>query len=172
MVQTIYKYVKMKKGKYMKLNIGTKAPEFTAILDGGNTLSLSELKGKWVVLYFYPKDDTSGCTKEACEFRDNMERITALGAEVIGVSPDAVKSHDKFRDKYNLNFHLVSDTEKTICMDYGVWVEKSMYGKKYMGVERSTFILDSEGVIRHIFSKVKVDGHVDEVISTIIELKG
>lgn len=156
----------------MKLNIGTKAPEFTAPLDGGKTISLSELKGKWVVLYFYPKDDTSGCTKEACEFRDNMERITALGAEVIGVSPDAVKSHDKFREKYNLNFHLVSDTEKIICQDYGVWVEKSMYGKKYMGVERSTFILDSEGVIRHIFSKVKVDGHVDEVIATIKELKG
>lgn len=156
----------------MKTETGNNAPEFTATLDRGGSLSLTELKGKWIVLYFYPKDDTSGCTKEACEFRDNMERITSLGSVVIGVSPDNVKSHDKFREKYNLNFHLISDTEKKICNDYGVWAKKSMYGKKYMGVERTTFIIDPQGIIRHIFPKVKVEGHVGEVINKIKDLKG
>ncbi len=156
----------------MKINTGDKAPEFTAELDGGKRLSLNEFRGKWLVLYFYPKDDTSGCTKEACSFRDNMERITSLEAGVIGVSPDSAKSHDKFREKYSLNFHLVSDTDKTICSDYGVWVEKSMYGKKYMGVERTTFLIGPEGHIKHIFPKVKVEGHVDEVIELLKELQG
>ncbi len=150
---------------------GTKAPAFTAETDGGNKITLNDYNGKWVVLYFYPKDNTSGCTKEACSFRDNMDRITKAGAVVIGVSPDSISSHDKFKEKYNLNFHLVSDAEKEICNAYGVWVEKNMYGRKYMGVQRTTYIIDPDGFIKHIYPKVKVDGHVDDVISKLDELK-
>jgi peroxiredoxin Q/BCP len=156
----------------MPLIEGTKAPVFKAETDGGNSLSLTDLKGKWVILYFYPKDNTSGCTKEACSFRDNMERLSNMGAEVIGVSPDSFKSHDGFKLKYNLNFHLLSDTDKKICNDYDIIGEKSMYGKKYFGVMRTTYIIDPKGKIAHTFQKVKVDGHVDEVISKLNELIG
>jgi len=156
----------------MPLNEGTIAPNFKAYADGGNSISLKDLKGKWVILYFYPKDNTSGCTKEACSFRDNMERLTALGAEVIGVSPDSVKSHDGFKAKYNLNFHLISDTDKKICNDYDIIGEKSMYGKKYLGVMRTTYIIDPKGKIASTFKNVKVDGHVDEVMTKLNELIG
>lgn len=155
----------------MALNVGDKAPDFTGAIDENLNLSSKDLKGKWFVLYFYPKDNTSGCTKEACSFRDNMEEITKLGVEVIGVSPDSIKSHNNFKTKYNLNFHLIADPDKTICNAYDIMGEKSMYGKKYLGVIRTTYIIDDKGKIRRVFSNVKVDGHVDEVINAIKELK-
>jgi peroxiredoxin Q/BCP len=155
----------------MALQKGKKAPAFTANIDDKNKLSLTDLKGKWVVLYFYPKDDTPGCTKEACSFRDNMDNITKAGAVVIGVSADNTKSHDKFRDKYNLNFHLISDTDKKICEKYGVLGEKVMFGKKVQGILRTTYIINPEGIIANIFPKVKVDGHVEEVIGILNQLK-
>jgi peroxiredoxin Q/BCP len=155
----------------MALNVGDKAPNFTGAIDENNNLSLKNLKGKWFVLYFYPKDNTSGCTKEACSFRDHMEEITKSGVEVIGVSPDSIKSHNNFKTKFNLNFHLIADPDKTICNAYDIMGEKSMYGKKYLGVIRTTYIIDDQGIIRKVFSNVKVDGHVDEVINAIKELK-
>ena len=153
------------------IETGKDAPDFVAENDNGVKIKLSDFKGKWVVLYFYPKDNTSGCTKEACDFRDNMERITSADAVVLGVSPDSVKSHGGFKSKYSLNFSLIADPEKEICNLYGVMGEKSLYGKKYMGVIRSTFIIDPKGKIKHVFSPVKVDGHVDEVINFLDELK-
>jgi thioredoxin-dependent peroxiredoxin len=155
----------------MALEINSQAPDFTADIENGEQLTLSEYKGKWLVLYFYPKDNTSGCTKEACEFKENMERITSMGAEVIGVSKDTVKSHNNFIGKYELNFHLVADPEKTICELYDVMGEKKMYGKTYMGIIRSTYIIDPEGKIREVYSKVKVAGHVDAVIEKLEELR-
>lgn len=125
--------------------------------------SLDNFKGERVVLYFYPKDNTSGCTQEACDFRDNMNRLTQYG-KVIGVSPDSIKSHKSFKEKQSLNFILLSDTEHKLAEDFGVWKEKSMYGRKYMGIERSTFILNTDGSIEKEWRKVKVKGHVDEVI--------
>jgi peroxiredoxin Q/BCP len=156
----------------MPLKIGQKAPGFKAATADGSRLSLGQLAGNWLILYFYPKDNTSGCTKEACDFRDNMERITATGAVVIGVSPDSQLSHSKFAEKLNLNFLLLADNEKKISTDYGAWVEKSLYGRKFMGVERTTFVIDTEGIIRHIFPKVKVGGHVDTIIGKLNELMG
>lgn len=156
----------------MALEKGVKAPDFTTQTDGGLSVSLNDSAGKWVVLYFYPKDDTSGCTKEACEFRDNMERITSIGAVVLGVSPDKVNSHDKFKAKYDLNFALLADPDKAICNNYDIMGEKSLYGKKYMGVIRTTFVISPIGKIAYVFNKVSVDGHVEEVIAKLIELKG
>ncbi len=155
----------------MALKVGDKAPDFTAEIEGGEKLSLSDYSGKWLVLYFYPKDNTPGCTKEACSFRDNMDEITKLGAEVIGVSPDSVKSHDKFREKLNLNFHLVADPDKEICNKYDVIKEKNMFGKKVKGVVRSTYIIDPDGVIQGVFPKVKVAGHTEKVTEKLKELK-
>lgn len=150
------------------LEIGDKAPDFTAETDTpGETISLKDFRGKKVVLYFYPKDDTTGCTKEACDFRDNFARLKRKGAIVLGVSPDAVKSHAKFKGKYDLPFTLVSDPDKKICQLYGVWKEKSMYGRTYMGVERSTFLIDEQGKIAAIWRKVKVAGHVEEVMAAM-----
>lgn len=146
-----------------ELGIGDKAPDFTLPGDGGQEIKLSDYKGKSVVLYFYPKDDTPGCTKEACGFRDQISDFEGLDAVVIGASKDSVKRHDKFKDKYDLNFPLVSDEEGTLCEDYGVWVEKNMYGRKYMGIERATYLIDGQGVIRQIWRKVKVKEHVQEV---------
>lgn len=146
-----------------ELGIGDKAPDFTLPGDGGQEIKLSDYKGKNVVLYFYPKDDTPGCTKEACGFRDQISDFEGLDAVVIGASKDSVKRHDKFKDKYDLNFPLVSDEEGTLCEDYGVWVEKNMYGRKYMGIERATYLIDGQGVIRQIWRKVKVKEHVQEV---------
>lgn len=151
--------------------IGSKAPAFTLPTDGGDSVSLTALKGQPVILYFYPKDDTSGCTAEACDFNDNLSKFKRSGAVVIGVSKDSVKSHDKFKTKYDLKFTLASDEDGTVCNDYGVWVEKSMYGKKYMGIERTTFLIDGSGKITHVWNKVKVSGHVDEVLTALKSLK-
>lgn len=128
--------------------------------------SVSDFKGKRVILYFYPKDNTSGCTQEACDFRDNINRLTKY-AVVIGVSPDSIKSHKSFKEKQNLNFILLSDTEHKLSEEFNVWKEKSMYGRKYMGIERSTFIIDKNGNIEKEWRKVKIKGHIDEVISFI-----
>lgn len=155
----------------MKLELGMSAPNFEASDDSGNTIKLEQFRSQWVILYFYPKDNTSGCTKEACGFRDNFQRITSHGAVVLGVSPDSVKSHQNFKTKQDLNFTLIADPDKVICNNFDVMGEKSLYGKKYLGVIRSTFIIDPNGVIRHIFSNVKVDGHVDAVINKLEELK-
>ena len=143
---------------------GRKAPDFTLKADNGETVKLSALKGKTVVLYFYPKDDTPGCTKEACSFRDGFSEIQKRGAVVLGVSPDSVESHKKFKEKFHLNFPLLSDEEKKVVNAYGVWKEKALYGRKYMGVERTTFVIDADGKIKKIFPKVKVDGHYEEVL--------
>ena len=144
--------------------IGKTAPDFTLASDGGGQVTLSELKGKKVVLYFYPKDDTPGCTKEACGFRDALPDFSALDAEIIGVSKDSPAKHDKFKAKYELPFKLVSDEEGAVCEAYGTWVEKSMYGRKYMGIDRATFLIDESGVVRGEWRKVKVPGHVDAVL--------
>jgi peroxiredoxin Q/BCP len=151
------------------LKVGHKAPDFTVLNDAGEKAKLSELKGKKVVLYFYPKDDTPGCTVEACAFRDGIEEIKKRGAVVFCVSADYVESHKKFKNKFDLNFALLADTDKKITEAYGVWKEKSMYGKKYMGIERTTFIIDAQGKISHIFPKVKVQDHYDEVIDALAE---
>ncbi len=150
-----------------QLKVGEKAPEFTLPTGDQTSLSLKDFRGKKVVLYFYPKDNTSGCTKEACAFRDNNAAIKRKGAVVLGVSTDSPESHRKFSDKYDLSFPLISDQGKTLVRQYGVWKEKSMYGKKYMGIERTTFIIDEKGRIAHIFPKVKVDGHMDEVLAAL-----
>jgi thioredoxin-dependent peroxiredoxin len=149
------------------LKVGAKAPDFTLPTGEGKKISLEELKGKKVVLYFYPKDNTSGCTKEACSFRDNIKVMERKGAVVIGVSTDGVESHAKFAKKYDLPFTLASDETKKLVKKYGVWKEKSMYGRKYMGTERTTFVINEKGMITHIFSKVKVDGHVEEILAVI-----
>lgn len=154
----------------MALENGSKAPAFSMKTDSGGKISLSELKGKNVVLYFYPKDDTSGCTAEACDFRDNLPDFKRLDAVIIGVSRDSVSSHDKFKKKYDINFTLGSDDTGKVTEEYGVWVEKSMYGKKYMGIERATFLIDGKGIIRNIWRKVKVPGHVGEVAAAIKQL--
>jgi len=148
----------------MSVELGNKAPDFTLPTDGAGTVTLSKLNGKKVVLYFYPKDDTSGCTAEACGFRDSFPDYGGTGAVVIGISKDSVSSHDKFKKKHGLPFILASDTGGDVCEKYGVWVEKSMYGRKYMGIERATFLLDGKGVVRGIWHKVRVPGHVTEVL--------
>ncbi len=146
------------------LAIGAKAPDFTLPADGGSTVSLSSLKGKKVVLYFYPKDDTSGCTKEAMEFNALKAEFEKANAAIVGVSADSVASHDKFKKKYDLGFTLGSDESKSMLEAYGVWVEKSMYGKKYMGIERTTVLIDAAGKIARIWPKVKVPDHAAEVL--------
>ena len=149
---------------------GKKAPAFKLKDQNGKTISLNDFNGQNVVLYFYPKDDTSGCTKEACNFRDDLPKFGKLDAVILGVSPDSVESHKKFAAKYKLPFTLLSDEEKNVIKKYDVWKEKSMYGRKYMGVERSTFIIDKKGKIRKLFRKVKVDKHNDEVMNAIKEI--
>lgn len=146
------------------LDIGSKAPDFTLPRDGGGTITLSGLRGNPVILYFYPKDDTSGCTQEAIEFSGLKPQFEKLGAKVIGMSPDPVKKHDKFKTKHDLKVELVADEDKAIIESYGLWVEKSMYGRKYMGVERTTFLIDSDGKIAKVWHKVKVPGHAAEVL--------
>ncbi|MES2447943.1 MAG: thioredoxin-dependent thiol peroxidase [Bacteroidota bacterium] len=149
------------------LNQGDKAPEFTSKDQNGNTISLAQFKGKKVVLYFYPKDSTPGCTAEACDFRDNYQDLKAQGIEVLGVSIDDEKSHQKFITKYDLPFTLLADTDKSIVEAYGVWGEKSMYGKKYMGTNRTTFIIDEEGNIAHILTKVDTKAPTAQVLALI-----
>ncbi|HKR20060.1 MAG TPA: thioredoxin-dependent thiol peroxidase [Stellaceae bacterium] len=151
----------------MSLEIGDKAPDFTLPTDGAGTVRLSDLKGQHVVLYFYPKDDTSGCTAEACQFRDLFPKFGRSDAAVIGISRDPIASHDKFKKKYKLPFTLAADEQGKVTERYGVWVQKSMYGRKYMGIERSTFLVDGKGVIRGIWRKVKVPGHAEEVLNAI-----
>ena len=146
---------------------GDMAPEFTAPRDGGGTVSLSDLKGKPVVLYFYPKDDTSGCTKEAIGFTEALDQFDAAGAVILGVSKDSVTKHDKFIAKHDLKIALLSDENGDLCERYGVWVEKKMYGKTYMGIERATFLIDAEGKIAQVWRKVKVPGHVDAVLEAV-----
>ena len=151
----------------MSVEAGQKAPDFTAVTDGGEKLKLSNLRGQPVILYFYPKDDTSGCTAEACSFRDQLPNFSNAKAHVIGVSKDSVERHDKFKKKYSLNFPLVSDADGKICEKYGTWVEKSMYGRKYMGIERATFLIDEAGTVVRVWHKVKVPGHVKEVLEAV-----
>ncbi|GGB40283.1 hypothetical protein GCM10011505_22210 [Tistrella bauzanensis] len=146
---------------------GAKAPAFTMPTDGGGEISLEALKGKRVVLYFYPRDDTPGCTREACAFRDMHPDLQSLDAVVIGVSKDTTTSHDKFKAKYELPFTLAADTDGAVCEAYGVWVEKTMYGRKSMGIERATVLIDDAGTIRRIWRKVKVDGHAETVKAAI-----
>lgn len=152
------------------LAVGDKAPEFSLPADGGETVKLSAFKGKNVVLYFYPKDDTPGCTKQACGFRDELSNLASNDTVVIGVSKDTVAKHDKFKAKHDLNFPLVSDEEGTLCEDYGVWVEKNMYGRTYMGIERATFLIDKAGKIREVWRKVKVKGHIEAVSEAVQSL--
>ena len=149
---------------------GMKAPDFTVAFDTAQEVTTESLRGKHKVIYFYPKDDTPGCTVEAKDFRDVIGDFERAGAIVIGVSRDSVKSHDAFKQKFCLPFPLASDEEGTMCEDYGVWVEKSMYGKTYMGVERTTFLIDKNGTIRNIWKKVKVDGHVQDVLKAVRNL--
>jgi peroxiredoxin Q/BCP len=149
------------------LKIGQKAPDLMLASSDGKTLNLKDFTGKKIVLYFYPKDNTSGCTKEACSFESNLKAIKKKGAIVIGVSADSVDSHMKFAQKYGLSFPLLSDEKKDIIKSYGVWKEKSMYGRKYFGIERTTVVIDEKGIVRQIFNKVKVDGHTDEVLAVL-----
>ena len=155
-----------------RLQAGDKAPEFSALANNGKTISLKEFKGnKNVVLYFYPKDDTPGCTVEACGFRDNIKPIEKENTVVLGVSPDSVKSHEKFIAKFKLPFQLLADEDNKIATDYGVWVEKSMYGRKYMGVDRTTFVIGKDGKIAKVFEKVKPQGHELEVLEVLKSLR-
>jgi peroxiredoxin Q/BCP len=147
------------------LKEGDKAPAIHLDTDSGEPFDLSSLQGKNVVLYFYPKADTPGCTKEACDFRDTSEKFRKANTVIVGVSPDATKAQAKFKDKFDLPFTLLADTEHRAAEAYGVWKEKSMYGKKYMGIERTTFVIGADGKIKKIFPKVKVDGHAEEVLA-------
>jgi peroxiredoxin Q/BCP len=150
---------------------GQSAPDFTLSDQHGQPVTLTQFRGAPVVLYFYPKDDTPGCTREACAFRDARTAYEAAGAKLIGVSPDSPASHKKFAAKYELPFTLVADPEKTACQSYGVWKEKNMYGKKSMGIERTTFIIDGAGIVRKVFPRVKVDGHSDQVLDVLKSLQ-
>ena len=151
------------------MEINDKAPDFTSVDQDGKKLALKDYKGKWVVLYFYPRADTPGCTIEACSFRDSFKRVENIGAVVLGVSPDTAQAQKKFVDKFDLPFTLVADADKTICNLYGVIQEKNMYGKKVMGVARTTFIIGPDGRIKHIFQKVKPEGHAEEVLNWLKE---
>jgi peroxiredoxin Q/BCP len=150
-----------------EIQVGDKAPSFTLKDQSGTSVKLSDLKGKPVVLYFYPKDDTSGCTKQACAFRDEHSKLKRKGAVVLGVSPDDEKRHQKFIAKHELPFQLLVDGDHAVAEKYGAWGEKSMYGRKYFGIVRSTFLINAEGRVARIWTKVKVDGHVDEVLEAL-----
>ncbi|MEI7998953.1 MAG: thioredoxin-dependent thiol peroxidase [Candidatus Omnitrophota bacterium] len=153
------------------LKEGKNAPDFKLLANNRQTFALKNLKRKNIVLFFYPKDNTPGCTVEACSFRDSFKEIEELGAVILGISPDSVKSHESFINKFSLPFPLLADDEKQMCKDYGVWVEKSLYGRKYMGVARTTFIINKEGKIAKIFDKVKPEGHNTEVMEILKTLK-
>ena len=148
-----------------------KAPAFTLTADDGSKIRLSEMLGSPVVLYFYPKDDTPGCTREACSFRDQQAQLKKLGAKVLGVSPDGVESHVKFRDKFCLNFPLLADESHKVAEKYGAWREKNMYGKKSMGIQRSTYLIDAQGKVAKLWKRVKVDGHDQQVLEALRELR-
>ena len=150
----------------MSVSEGDKAPAFAMTTDGGGTVSLKDLKGQSVVLYFYPKDSTPGCTKEACAFRDLIPDFSGIDAAIIGVSKDSVKRHDNFKAKYELPFTLASDEDGAVCATYGTWVQKKLYGREYMGIERATFLIDAKGVVRKVWRKVKVNGHAEDVLES------
>ena len=149
------------------LEKGRKAPDFTLQADDGSKVKLSKQRGNPVVLYFYPRDDTPGCTREACAFRDAKARLAKLGATVLGVSTDSVESHEKFRDKHELNFPLLADAQHKVADKYGAWREKTRFGKKSMGIQRSTFLIDADGVVRKVWKSVKVDGHDEQVLAAL-----
>lgn len=149
------------------LKAGAKAPEFTLHSTDGTTVTLASLRGKKVVLYFYPKDDTPGCTKEACSFRDQHQALKRHDVVVLGISPDSIESHEKFRSKFNLPFTLLSDPDHKVASAYGAWGKKKLYGREYDGILRSTFVIDEKGNIAHVFDKVKVDTHADDVLSVV-----
>lgn len=151
----------------MSATEGSPAPEFALPRHDGSTVRLSDYRGKTVVVYFYPKDDTPGCTTEACSFRDHWQAIEAAGAVVLGISPDSPQSHERFAGKYSLPFPLLADEDHSVAELYGVWTEKTNYGRKYMGIERSTFVIGPDGVVRKAFRKVKVAGHVEQVLEAI-----
>jgi peroxiredoxin Q/BCP len=151
----------------MPLKVGDKAPDFALKTDAGETVHLKDFEGKKVILYFYPKDMTSGCTAEACDFRDNIKKFESKNTVVLGVSADSVESHRKFKDKYELPFILLSDESKKMLRDYGVWQEKSMYGKKYMGIVRTTYVINEKSIIGKIFQKVSVNGHISELLTSV-----
>ncbi|GAB5388552.1 MAG: hypothetical protein Alpg2KO_15200 [Alphaproteobacteria bacterium] len=155
----------------MTLEIGSQAPDFTLTTDDGGSVALSDLAGKPVVLYFYPRANTPGCTKQACAFNDSLPAFDSDKAVIIGVSKDSVKKLSNFKTKYDLNFALASDAETTTCEDYGVWVEKKMYGKTFMGIERATYLIGPDGKIAEIWRKVKVPGHADEVLEAVTKLQ-
>ncbi len=150
-----------------ELKEGDAAPDFKLKSTEGKEISLKEFRGRQVVLYFYPKDDTPGCTREACDFRDNLARVRAKGAVVFGVSHDSLDSHSRFKEKFDLPFTLLSDEDKAVSKAYGVYKKKSLYGKEFMGIERTTFVIDKEGRIKKIFPRVKVEGHVEEVLQVL-----
>lgn len=153
------------------LNINDKSPDFILPCDTGDSMSLNDLKGKNIVLYFYPKDDTPGCTQESKDFRDKHAEFARLNTVVLGISRDNIESHEAFKKKYDLPFHLISDEDALALKDYGVWTQKNMFGKKYMGIERSTFLIEKEGKISKIWRKVNVEGHVDEVLDSVRALE-
>jgi peroxiredoxin Q/BCP len=150
---------------------GKRAPDFNLTADDGRKVRLADLKGKPVVLYFYPKDDTPGCTREACAFRDRRGELQETGAAVLGISPDSVESHGKFRDKFQLNFPLLADTDHHVAERYGAWREKNMYGKKSMGIQRSTYLIDADGKVANVWKRVSVDGHDQQVLDALRELQ-
>ena len=152
------------------IEAGEPAPEFELTDDRGRTVSLRSVRGRPVVLYFYPKDDTPGCTKEACAFRDRSRELDERGAALLGVSPDDIASHEAFRDKYELNFPLLADPDHRVAEAYGAWREKNMYGKKFMGIQRSTFLIDHDGTVHTVWKRVKVDGHDEQVLAALDEL--
>ncbi len=154
----------------MGVSEGERAPDFTVVRDGGGEVSLSDLKGRKVILYFYPRDNTPGCTTEARDFRDALPDFTGLSAEIIGISRDSVKSHDGFRQRHDLNFALGADVDGAVCEAYGTWVQKKLYGRVSMGIERSTFLIDTQGVIRRVWRKVRVKGHVEQVLAAVRDL--
>jgi peroxiredoxin Q/BCP len=151
---------------------GQRAPAFRLMSDGGKPVALADFRGKPVVVYFYPRDNTPGCTREACAFRDRYQELQSLGVQVLGISPDSVESHQKFREKYGLNFPLLSDPDHRVAEKYGAWREKNMYGKKTMGIQRSTFLIDADGKVARVWKNVKVDGHDQQVMAAVRELLG
>lgn len=154
------------------IEAGQRAPAFSLTADDGSKVRLADLKGQPVVLYFYPRDDTPGCTREACAFRDDRARLKKLGAQVLGISTDSSESHGKFRDKYRLNFPLLSDPDHAVAEKYGAWREKNMYGKKSMGIQRSTFLIGADGKVAKVWKAVKVDGHDVQVLEALQEMNG
>ncbi len=153
--------------KPQPLEAGTPAPDFTATTHDGTTVSLSDYRGRMLALYFYPKDSTSGCTKQACNLQENLDGLAEAGVAVVGVSPDSLESHEKFSGKHDLSFPLIADPDHELIGPYGVWGEKSNYGKTYMGLQRTTFLIDAEGVIQHVFKRPKTNAHAEEILSKL-----